>query len=52
METDGLVDCLGEREVDVPVGHGVSRRQMRPVWVINGKGARSRLRSVRSKPPE
>lgn len=39
MEGDGLVSCLGEREVDVPVGHGVSRRQTRPVWVITGKGA-------------
>jgi hypothetical protein len=39
MESDGVVRCLGEREVDVPVGHGVSRRLKRPVWVITGKGA-------------
>lgn len=41
MEEDGLVECAGWREVDVPGPRGATRRERRPVYVITGAGLRA-----------
>lgn len=38
MEQDGFIK-RSSREVDVPAGHGATRRKTRPVWQITGLGA-------------
>ena len=39
MEEDGLVEQVGQREVDVPGPRGTSRRDVRTVYVMTGLGA-------------
>jgi hypothetical protein len=38
MKEDGLIRELPPRSVDVPVGHGQTRKAQKPVFVITGKG--------------
>jgi hypothetical protein len=38
MEKLKLVKRLPDREVEVPVGHGATKRELRPVWIITGEG--------------
>lgn len=53
MEDDNLVGCEGDREVDVPGPHGITRREQRPVYVITDLGLQAleykkRLARIRS----
>jgi DNA-binding HxlR family transcriptional regulator len=38
MERLKLVRRLAEEPVEVPVGHGASRTELRPLWVITAEG--------------
>lgn len=41
MGDDGLVECVGKQEVDVPGPWKTTQRQMRSVFVITGLGMRA-----------
>jgi len=47
MEELGVVEFAGQREVDVPVGHGATKREKRPVWKIAALGEVALARRAR-----
>jgi hypothetical protein len=47
MEELGVIAPAGEREVEVPVGHGAVRKEKRLVWVITGLGEVALARRAR-----
>lgn len=38
MEELGVIEAAGERVVEVPVGHGATKLEARPVWAITALG--------------
>jgi hypothetical protein len=47
MEALGVIEFAGEQEVDVPVGHGATKREKRPLWRITALGELALVRRAR-----
>jgi len=47
LEELGVIESAGERDLNVPIGHGAMRTEKRPVWAITALGGLALARRAR-----